>query len=411
MGDHSRHSAPLHVIFFAHNFPPINTSGSQRPLRLWKYLPGSGVVAHVICSSQDGVIPEYENVHYVPKPGPHSLGLRLQSALAYLAHRIIPHNERIPWIPHALAAAEEIRARYPIHAVLSTFPPLAPHLAAMRFAARHNLPWIADFRDNLVGNPFRQREKGLAHERAFERRIFERASLLVTVTPAIIAEWLERAPEIESKTRLLWNGFDPAEEFPRAPLVQRSRRILAHVGTIYGHRHPQLLLASLERLITAGRLDPATIQVQLTGTVREPAAVRPIASFELLQRLGCLDVTALVPREEANRRMAECDYLLIIDLNELNVGHAAPAKMFDYVRAGRPVLGLVPQNSIVEDVLSRSGIPCAFVYPEDSPERQDAKIFGFLSQPPREVQANSWFTDTFDGAHQAATLAQWIRDL
>jgi hypothetical protein len=287
---------------------------------------------------------------------------------------------------------------------------LAGHLAAAWIAARHRLKWIADFRDQLVGNPFRG-ARGWRHEPFFERRIFARADLLVTVTDGFLAEWRQRFPQYEAKMRVLWNGFDPGEEFPPAPLIPRARRILAHAGAIYGQRHPQLLLASLERLIERGRLDPASFVVQLTGPLVEPPEVRPLSSFRRLLELGCLEVHGPVPRPEANRRIATADWLLILDVNAFNAPHTVPAKLFDYIRALRPILGIVPKGSIVERITRRSRVPSVFLYPHDPPQRLDRKVLEFLSRPPQPFQPDDWFWQAFDGRAQTAALAEMIKAL
>lgn len=406
----SRTAGQQHVILFAHNFPPLNSSGCQRPLRFWKYLPENGITAHVVCSSHGGADPAMAGVHHVPSGAEGGLSYAIQRAVAQVAHRIIPHNERIPWVPAAVAAAERIIAGFPISAVISTFPPLAGHLAAAWIARRHRLKWIADFRDQLVGNPFRG-TKGWRHESFFERRIFRQADLLVTVTDGFLAEWRERFPQYESKMRVLWNGFDPGEEFPQAPLTPRARRILAHAGAIYGQRHPQLLLASLERLVETGRLDPACFVVQLTGPLLEPPEVRPLSSFRRLHEFGCLEVHEPVSRSEANRRIASADWLLILDVNAFNAPHTVPAKLFDYIRAARPILGIVPKGSIVERITTRAQVPSVFLYPGDPPECVDRKVLEFLSRPPQPFRPADWFWQTFDGRAQAATLAEMVKTL
>ncbi len=404
--------SPIEIILFAHNFPPINSSGSQRPYRFWKYLPEHGVTAHVICSSSGGRIEEFQNVHYVPDGGGVPLWLKAQTAALTAVQRIIPHNERIPWVSSAVHRAGELIKKHPVRAVVSTFPPLATHLAGLWLKRRHpDLKWVADFRDNLVGNPFRKDQEGLKHERFMEPRIFRRANLLTTVTPGIEREWLERYPQYRHKIRVLWNGFDPEEDFPAAPLESRSRRVIAHVGNIYGLRHPQMLLETLDRLVENGRADPASFTVELTGPLTEPPQVKRAASFTRLIELGCLKLEGPVPRAEANRRIASCDTLLVIDLNELNVGHAAPAKLFDYIRARRPILGLVPRNSIVEEIVTRSGVPSVFLYPEDAPELRDEKVASFLARPVEPFEPDPWFYEHFDGRRQAAQLANWLTTL
>ncbi len=401
-----------HILLFAHNFPPSNTSGVQRPLRLWKYLPEYGITAHVVCSSQAGADAARSNVSYVPDATPETPLLKAKLAAAHVLHRIIPHNERIPWVPYAVAEADRLVKQYPISAIFSTFPPLGSHLAAMWAASRHNLKWVADFRDPMYGNAFRVRKGIIQHERFFERRIFPRATAMIAVTDEIRKLWVESYPQYQHKYHVIWNGFDPEEPFPTPSGRRNNRRTILHAGTIYGHRHPQHMLASLDRLIANGRIDPQTITVDLVGPVKEPPEVKPLDSFTRLKELGCLTYNrATVSRPDSLQHMADTDYLLIMDINELNIGHSVPAKLFDYIRARKPIIGLVPPGSIVQRILDKAEVKSLFIYPEDSAEEQDRKLAEFLAQTPGDVEANDWFRETFDGRRQAGTVAELVRSL
>ena len=264
----------------------------------------------------------------------------------------------------------------------------------------------------MIGNAFRVRSGFLQHEEFSERRLFPRASVMITVTDQILAGWEKRYPQYAAKYRLLWNGFDPDEPFPAPAPEPNAPLTITHVGNIYGHRHPQHFLSSIERLIDAGKLNPSGIRVNLVGPLREPPEVKPLSSFKRLLEWGVLTFDGVnVPRTESLQCMAKADYLLAIDINELNVSHSMPAKMFDYARANRPIIGLVPHNSIIERVLRQAEVEALFLYPDDSPEMQDRKLLEFISLPRRESIANEWFRQTFDGRRQAGALAELIRSL
>ncbi len=398
---------PLHIVLFAYNFPPSASTGIHRPLRFWKYLPDNGVVPHVVCASEFGRV-EMNNVHHAPRDP--SWKARVVEGAARIVQRMVPHNERLPWAPHAVAAAGEIVEKHPVRALLSTFPPLSNHLAAQWLARRRGLAWAADFRDPLVGNAFRGR-RGLRHEPWAERRIFRDARLLIAVTDGIVDAWKGKYPEYASKMHVLWNGYDPEENIPVRPVEARARRLLTYTGTIYGRRHPHLLLESIERLTGSGRLDPASLCIRVFGPISEDPAVRPLASFERLRALGCLETPGVVPHREALERLAESDYLLLLDTNEMNSGYGAPGKMFHYLRAGRSILAVIPPDSIVERIIRGSEVPAAFLYPEDSADAFDGKLLDFLRTPPAEARPNAWFLDNFDGRRQAATLAGLLRGM
>src|SRR6201993_4208573 len=93
------------VLFFAFYYPPANTSGVQRAVRWSKYLPEFGYRPIVICASTEGVLEGNEDIIYVPNRETETAAGR-QSRLAARVQRFAPYNDQLPWVPHAVAAAE-----------------------------------------------------------------------------------------------------------------------------------------------------------------------------------------------------------------------------------------------------------------------------------------------------------------
>ncbi len=413
LADRIPDGARKELVLFTYRFPPDNTSGADRPLRFAKYLPCYGFTPHVIAAANGGSIRDGGNVHRVAADSRHSSGRsradRLSEVAACVQRFILPYDERLPWVPHALAEADRMFAAGNISAVISTSPPLAPHLAAMRMKRRHGVRWIADFRDPLYGNPDRSRWFATPYDAAIERLIFRHADAIIANTDAVASVWTARYPRWRHKISVIWNGFDPEDTLSPAPIPARPFKVLVHAGTIYMGRHPGALLASIDRLIRGGLLDPASLRVRLVGTIA-PASMsltQPPASR--LMELGCLECNNRhLPRDEARRAVSEADFLLLLDLADRNTGMQVPAKVFDYIRVGRPILAFTSKGSPTERILEQSGIPFQCIY-VDMPEREiDVRILNFLCLPNVSVRASSWFWNQFDGAKQARVLAQLL---
>ncbi len=112
-----------------------------------------------LASDDQGDIPN--GVHAVPRKGAPASLASAASHAAYLIERaVLPYNDRLPWVPHAVHEGRSIYRKWPYSVVFSTSPPLATHLAALRLKRRFGVKWIADLRDPLCGNPFRTRKIG-----------------------------------------------------------------------------------------------------------------------------------------------------------------------------------------------------------------------------------------------------------
>lgn len=74
---------------------------------------------------------------------------------ARIVQRLLPYNDQLTWVPHAVATAERVLAGGDVFAMLSTSPPSATHIAAFLLKRRYGIRWIADLRDPIYQNPFR----------------------------------------------------------------------------------------------------------------------------------------------------------------------------------------------------------------------------------------------------------------
>ncbi len=399
-------SAVRPVLLFAFHFPPDPAAGSARPARFFKYLPEFGYAPEIITAAPQ---PEWHPlVHHVPAGTLYPNKYTLSGALEIALHKIaLPTELALLWAGAAARAARRLMQKRPYVAAISTAPPLNTHLAGMLLKQRCGAPWIADFRDPLVGNSYREICGAMPRraDRMLERLIIRSADLVVSVTDVVAEAWRARYPKYAGKVRLLWNGYDPDEDLRPVPAPPRPGRVLAHIGTLYGVRTPMAVLYSLERLIRSGRLKPGSLRVQLVGGLCDDAR-RDASTIAWLEEHESLEILSHMPRPEALRHMTSADYLLLLDLHEGDTAYAVPSKLYEYVRVGRPILVMTHPGTPVDRIIDRSGIPHICIYPHDDDPRIDAKLLELMSLPPDPTPPSEWFVETFDGRRQTAALAR-----
>ncbi len=396
------------LLLLSYTFPPDNTAAAVRPGQLYEYLPALGYQPHVIASSFEGDSNDRPRVHRVPKaeePG----RLQFASGMArWFMRYCAPYDDRLPWVPYALSAAAGLVHSAPVDAIFSTSPFLASHFTALWLKAKYGLPWIADFQDPIRDNPFRTRRWLYPYDALIEYFIFRYADRLIANTDTVAAAWRTRYPRWSEKVSVLWNSFDPREEVPLSQPPKRPYRVLAHVGSLYGERHPCHLLSALERL-GAG---PSNIRVKLVGPIEPALLDRHKPLFDRLVRTGLLEYgNRLVERTEALRETAEADYLLLLDLNEQNASLQLPSKLLDYIRYGKPILAYTSSDSPVERVLARSGISYVAIDPTEIEAAAEKKIAEFMRLPTEPRRATSWFREAFSAETQAHTVSGLLDSL
>ena len=394
------------LLILAAAFPPENLSGSKRPFRFAKYLPPLGYEVQVVTACKDSGELGWNNVR-IADPARASVAVKRTSKwLQRLQRHLLPYNDQLPWIPHAIAAAEAIFHETPVGAVLSTSPPVGSHFAAAELKRRHGIRWIADFRDPLYGNPWRSRRFAWIYDMILEHYIVSNADAVIANTDTAGDALRRRYPSLARKIFVVWNGYDPDDNVEAGPIPSRDFRVVAHIGSLGGGRHPGLLLDSMERLCRGGLLDPRTIRLRLIGSMDPNESWFNRPSCQSLVKQGCLEYTGkTVPEPEARRQMSEADFLLLLDLNNFGASLQLPAKLFEYLRIGRPVLAFTSPGSPTEQILAKSGVPYCCLHPTDSSERIDGALGEFLRLPSTPAAASPWFWETFGAPSHAQMLA------
>lgn len=402
------------VLVLSYLYPPYRGPAVQHPMWFVRYLRDYGFETNAIASSVffGDRFPEVSfspDVQSLPKG-------KLGRWLAWHLYHIelsIEYRFRA-WDPgylwsylYAVPAAARLMKRERVSAIVSSSPTTASHLAALRLKRRFpGVKWVADFQDPLLDNPFRPESKWTRIDRALQTAIFAEADILSANTDTVRELWEKRYPQYRDKMIVTWNGYDPAEAVGPEPLPP-GPPVLKYVGSLYGGRKADLLLESLKRLLESGRLKPGDLVLEFLGTIQfgEHAALAAE-----LERQGLIRVLATyVPRAEAVKAAASAHYSLLLDVTGHNTALQVPAKLFDQIRIGRPILAFTPPESPTARILEQSGILHITLTPDASPEKIDAAILDLLRMPAESRPYSEWFRKTFDAHNLVAEMAARIR--
>jgi O-antigen/teichoic acid export membrane protein len=418
-----KRAGPWRLLMLSYYFPPQNEIGAARPDRFARWLMRQGIEVAVVTSApprtRAGEEREVDTVHV---PGmtlsaraaarwdvvPAAFGVRVAAAAIHLAERLLlPYDDRMGWLPFAYVAAS--RRIGPGTVLFSTHPPTVTHLTALALKHRFGLPWIADFRDPLWGNPYRTSQRAALIDPAVERLTIEHADAVIANTEAAGAVLRARYPGLADKVHVIWNGFDPEERLQPIERCTQPRRVLVHTGTLYGNRTLLPVMASLHRLIARGSLDPATIQLRQVGRVDASCHDPALPVNQALARLGCLQVIGQnLPKSEARQEMLSAEWLLVLDMNVQNPGLQVPAKVFEYVRTGRPILAFTVPGSSTEQLLALSGAAHVCIDLAAEPEVMDAALLSFIEAAHRPYAVTEAFWQAFAAPSQAQQLLKVI---
>ena len=396
-----------HALLFAYHFPPENAVGAARPYRFYRYLPQYGYQCHVITAAEVATCPEFD-AECVADPFLDSVGNGMGWQLERVVRKfLVPGAVGTQWAAAAYRAGQRFLDQHHGERVVvfSTYPPIGPHAAAWRLARRYRLPWIADLRDPLAGNPA-YAQLGFQTQltyRLFERLSFGDARGVIANTDEAVRVLQQKYPSYSERFHLIWNGFDPEQRIEALPLASSEPRLLSHVGELYQGRTTAPLVESFCRLVRSARLRPDSFRLQLIGSA-DNSCMPPAEVTQAAQAEGWLQIVPRqIPKSEALRLAQTSHYLLIVQPQS---AIQVPGKLFEYLQIGRPVLAFAPRGSSIERVLRPSGIPYVCVYPDMPPAALDDAIVSFFDIEPAVAKPSTWFEETFNAQSQTAALAK-----
>jgi hypothetical protein len=243
------------------------------------------------------------------------------------------------WVAPAVRSALAIVARERVDAICSLCPPATAHVVAAEVARRRGLPWVAQFDDLYSFHLERQRRAAwrLYADRR-HREWMREATLAGAITPAMLA-YVQRTYGVDGQVLVV--GYDP-DESPSIRREAHDRLRLAYTGSIYpGDQRPDLLFAALDQVVRerGGTIPP--LELIFAGTGRDAELQASLAAFPAAAR-ACRFVGRVQP-DEALRMQREADALVLLNCTNPSPEEGTlsyPAKAFEYLNAGRPILAL-----------------------------------------------------------------------
>jgi glycosyltransferase involved in cell wall biosynthesis len=175
------------------------------------------------------------------------------------------------------------------------------------------------------------------------------AQRVVLVTERMADAFRAQYPDLpRDHFTVVSNGFDPSQLQPLAyPPRERASFEVVHAGALYYGRSLTSFLAAAARLAREDAAFASTFQLTLLGTL-DAAARAEVASAGLT---GRVEVTGQVDHATALATMRRAGLLLLIANTTPGAAATVPAKLYEYLALGRPILAVAPPESSTADVL------------------------------------------------------------
>ncbi len=364
------------ILIIIYYWPPSGGSGVQRWLKFVKYLPQFGWLPTVITTkngdypnldfSLENEIPANIKVIRTKTPVFGKLFKKLAGKNSSIPHGsleiqnqdnwmkkilifcrinfVIPDMRKI-WNKHAFKVAKLELKSNKYDAIITSGPPHSTHLVGYKLKRKLGVKWIADFRDpwteiGYLKNVKRCQITSFA-DRILENRVVRNSNHIIVAADEI----LKSTQKI--KKTLITNGFDESDF--KTKKKSSKQFTINYFGIIPPERSPLPLLKAISKMSYHFQ---HKIIFNIYGNVCHPIR-------EQLQNYDFAKSHKYIPHEKMMPILLNSSILLLIVNSVENI---IPGKIFEYLGAKIPILGIGPENSEVAKILEKTDSGKMFNY-------------------------------------------------
>jgi glycosyltransferase involved in cell wall biosynthesis len=383
------------VLMVAYHFPPLaGSSGVQRTLRFAQYLPRFGWEPLVLTThprayeqTSDDLLEEIPPATVVHRAFALDTARHLSLFGRYPEFMARPDR----WISWRFAAIRDgvrlIETHRP-QVVWSTYPIATAHVIGSELARRTSTPWVADFRDPMAQDGYPADPRTWNAFRRIEEAAMRRATLCTFTAESAVSLYRKRYPAAAARLELLENGYDEAA-FAAAEATADAHEplnagllTLLHSGIVYpDERDPAPLFAAVAELVRTAPQTRQRLRLRFRAPVHDDLLRQLVAAH------GLDDIVEILPAvsyQEALAEMLRADGLLV--LQAANCNEQIPAKLYEYLRAQRPILAFVSPAGDTAGLLQRAGIKT--IASLDDPAAIAGVLRSFVDDPLRGTVAD-----------------------
>jgi glycosyltransferase involved in cell wall biosynthesis len=288
-------------------------------------------------------------------------------------------DAKIGWIPFAVNKGREIIKKEKPDIIFSSSPPPTVHIIAMKLAKWSGIKWVADFRDPWTEiHYYENQERTKISQKLdskYEREILKSASVITTISQLYIEE--DFAKKVSSKKCInIPNGYDENDfsNFGHKRTQKDTKKfVIMHLGAVGQERNPTNFFKAIKSLADSGKINAENFSLVFIGKV-DSSVKTSIEEYKISE---LVDIISYLPHKEALEYTQEASIMLLLVTQSERNRRILPGKTFEYMRTGKPILALGPEDGELARIITESNTGIVISY--DNFEKIYNSLLSFYS--------------------------------
>lgn len=263
------------------------------------------------------------------------------------------------WVKPSVNYLRGVLEKEGIDTIITTGPPHSVHLIGYYLKQTKAVNWIADFRDPWTTIGYHKKLKltssAKRKHKLLESKVLKSADKII-VTSATTKKEFEQITE--QPIKVITNGYD--SEISSTQKLDEKFTI-SHIGSMLTGRNPVKLWQVLSDLLKNNIDFKNALHLQFIGVISDDV-LQSLNDFGLQTHFK---VVGYVSHEKALEFQKTSQILLLVEIDSQETIGIIPGKLFEYMAAKRPILGVGPKNWEVADIVNDTKSGCIFEYSDD----------------------------------------------
>ena len=415
------------VLIITYYWPPAGGPGVQRWLKLSNYLLENNVKPIIYAPSNpkypsidesllEDVNSEIEVIKQpifepfgnlfskirkkgIPKKKDQSI---FDKFLIYLRGNLFIPDSRIFWVNSSVDFLSKYILENNIESIITTGPPHSLHLIGLKLKSILNITWYADFRDPWTKINYHKKLKLSLRSKKkhleLESKVLNSCDRIIVTSNKLLNEYNKIA---KTPISLITNGFD----YQKLQLELDEEFSITHIGRLLPERNPKILWNALKELCIINKNFKNNLKINFIGNVSENL----INEMKTNDLENSVVYHNYIKYNDTIPYLIKSQILLLIESDDNESSYAIPAKIFEYINSGRPIIAIGPKDSEIKQIIDETKSGKYFLYSEYD------ELLSYLSNSyykyeSKNLHSTSINIDKYHRKNLAKKLSQIILD-